>query len=43
MDIAELAGLLERVGLHGLGFSLGGAINMLTTLRTSTISVWYSL
>ncbi len=24
VDVAEVAGLLERIGLHGLGFSMGG-------------------
>lgn len=43
VDVSEVAGLLERLGLHGLGFSLGIAFNLLPTLRESTASAWYSL
>lgn len=43
VDIAEVAGLLERFGLRGLGFSLGVAINLLPSLRQSAENAWYSL
>jgi energy-coupling factor transporter transmembrane protein EcfT len=39
----ELAGLLERAGLKGLGFSLGVAVNMLPTVRETGISTWQAL
>jgi len=43
VDIAEVAGMLERFGLRGLGFSLGVAINLLPSLRQSAGSAWNSL
>lgn len=43
VDIAEVAGLLERVGLPGLGFSIGVAVNLLPALRKSSQNVWRSL
>ena len=43
VDIAEVAGLLERVGLPGLGFSLGVAMNLLPAMRRSGQNVWRSL
>ena len=33
VDISALAGLLERAGLHGLGFSVGVAMNLLPALN----------
>jgi len=33
VSVAEMAQLLEKVGLKGLGFALGVALNMLPTLR----------
>lgn len=43
VDITEVAGLLERCGLRGLGFSLGVAVNLLPNLRQSSTNAWYSL
>ncbi len=43
VDISEVAGLLEGLGLSGLGFSLGVAINLLPNLRQSSANVWRSL
>jgi energy-coupling factor transporter transmembrane protein EcfT len=43
VDIAEVAGLLERIGLPGLGFSMGVAVNLLPALRKSGQNTWYSL
>jgi len=43
MDISELAGLFERAGLQGLGFSLGVAANLLPNLRQSSMNAWHSL
>ena len=43
VDIAQIAGLLERFGLHGLGFSLGVALNLLPSLQQSSIHAWQSL
>jgi energy-coupling factor transporter transmembrane protein EcfT len=43
VDIAEVAGLLERVGLPGLGFSMGVAVNLLPALRQSSQNAWRSL
>jgi len=43
MDISEVAGLFERVGLQGLGFSLGVAANLLPNLRQSSLNAWHSL
>jgi energy-coupling factor transporter transmembrane protein EcfT len=43
VDISSVAGLLERFGLRGLGFSMGVALNLLPSLRTATINTWHSL
>jgi energy-coupling factor transporter transmembrane protein EcfT len=43
VDITQIAGLLERVGLRGLGFSLGVALNLLPGLQQSGIHAWQSL
>ena len=43
VDITEVAGLLERGGLRGLGFSLGVATNLLPDLRQSSLNAWHSL
>lgn len=43
VNISEIAGLLERVGLKGLGFSIGVAINLLPGLRQSSTNAWHSL
>lgn len=43
VDITSIAGLLERAGLHGLGFSLGVALNLLPALQQSAQNAWRSL
>lgn len=43
MDIAAIAGLLERFGLQGLGFSMGVALNLLPALQQSSMNAWHSL
>lgn len=43
VDVAEVAGLLERLGLRGLGFAVGVAINLLPALRRSSQAAWHSL
>jgi energy-coupling factor transporter transmembrane protein EcfT len=43
VDIAAIAGLLERLGLQGLGFSLGVALNLLPALQQSAQHAWHSL
>ena len=43
VDISALAGLLERAGLHGLGFSIGVALNLLPSLQQSALNAWRSL
>ena len=39
----ELAGLLERAGLPGLGFTLGVAVNLLPALERSSRNTWDTL
>jgi energy-coupling factor transporter transmembrane protein EcfT len=43
VDIASVAGLLEKAGLHGLGFSIGVALNLLPSLQQSALNAWRSL
>jgi energy-coupling factor transporter transmembrane protein EcfT len=43
IDIASVAGLLERIGLRGLGFSMGVALNLLPTLQHSATNAWRSM
>jgi len=43
VNIVEVAGLLERGGLRGLGFSIGVATNLLPDLRQSGMNAWHSL
>jgi energy-coupling factor transporter transmembrane protein EcfT len=43
VEITALAGLLERFGLHGLGFSLGVALNLLPSLQESSYHAWHAL
>jgi energy-coupling factor transporter transmembrane protein EcfT len=43
VEITAIAGLLERVGLQGLGFSMGVALNLLPSLQQSSLNVWHSL
>jgi energy-coupling factor transporter transmembrane protein EcfT len=39
----ELAGLLERLGLRGMGFTLGVAVNLLPALERSSCHTWDTL
>jgi len=43
VDISSIAGLMEHAGLHGLGFSVGVAMNLLPALLQSTQNAWRSL
>jgi len=43
IDISSVAGMLERLGLHGLGFSVGVALNLLPALQHSAQNAWRSL
>ena len=43
VEIGEVAGLIERLGLRGLGFSIGVAFNLLPFLRLAATSTWHSL
>ena len=43
VDITAVAGLFERLGLRGLGFSLGVALNLLPALTESARNAWRSL
>jgi energy-coupling factor transporter transmembrane protein EcfT len=43
VNIVEVAGMFERSGLHGLGFSIGVATNLLPDLRQSGMNAWHSL
>jgi energy-coupling factor transporter transmembrane protein EcfT len=43
VDIASIAGLLERFGLRGLGFSMGVALNLLPSLQTAAVNTWHCL
>lgn len=43
VDVSALAGLLERVGLRGLSFSFGVALNLLPSLAQSTQNTWRTL
>ena len=43
VNIIEVAGLFERGGLRGLGFSIGVATNLLPDLRQSSLIAWHSL
>jgi energy-coupling factor transporter transmembrane protein EcfT len=43
VEITAIAGLLERAGLQGLGFSMGVALNLLPSLQQSSLNAWHSL
>jgi energy-coupling factor transporter transmembrane protein EcfT len=43
VDIPTLAGILERFGMQGLGFSIGVALNLLPGLQQSCIQTWQSM
>lgn len=40
IDIIEISSLLERIGLKGLGFSIGVAINFFPALSRSSRNTW---
>lgn len=43
VEITEIAGLAEKIGLKGLGFSAGIAFNLLSVLNQSSVNTWRSL
>jgi energy-coupling factor transporter transmembrane protein EcfT len=43
VQVSEVAGLVERLGMRGLGFSIGIAFNLLPLLRDSAAHTWHSL
>lgn len=43
VDIPQMAGLLERFGLRGLGFSMGVALNLLPELQQASQTAWQAL
>ena len=43
VDISMMAGLLERLGLRGLGFATGVAMNLLPDLYQSFVTTWHAL
>jgi energy-coupling factor transporter transmembrane protein EcfT len=43
VEITALAGMLEQLGLKGLGFSMGVALNLLPCLRASFTQSWQTL
>ncbi|HKJ26868.1 MAG TPA: energy-coupling factor transporter transmembrane component T [Anaerolineales bacterium] len=42
VDIPSLAGIMERFGLQGLGFSIGVALNLVPSLLDAARKSWYS-
>lgn len=43
VSVSELAGLLERAGLKGLGFALGVAFNMLPIVQETATNAYHAL
>jgi len=43
VSVSELAGLLERAGLQGLGFAMGVAVNMLPTVQETATTASHAL
>lgn len=43
LEITEIAALFEKMGLKGLGFSLGVAFNLLPILNETSMHAWRSL
>jgi energy-coupling factor transporter transmembrane protein EcfT len=43
VEISEVAGVAERLGLRGLGFSIGVAFNLLPSLSQAANNTWNSL
>lgn len=43
VEIGEVAGMIERLGLRGLGFSIGVAFNLLPVLRQAAANTWRAM
>lgn len=43
LEIAEISAVFEGIGMKGLGFSLGVALNLLPALHDSSVHAWRSL
>ena len=43
VDVTEIASLVDRLGVKGIGFSLGVAVNMLPTIKQTSYNAWHSL
>jgi energy-coupling factor transporter transmembrane protein EcfT len=43
LSVSEMARLFEMVGLKGLGFALGVALNLLPTLRETATTAYHTL
>lgn len=43
VEIGEVAGMFERLGLRGLGFSIGVAFNLLPALRQAGANTWHAM
>ena len=43
VDISSIAGLFERVGFRGLGFTMGVALNLLPSMQNAAVNTWNSL
>jgi energy-coupling factor transporter transmembrane protein EcfT len=43
VPVGDLAGLMERAGLKGLGFALGVAVNMLPTVQETVTNAYQAL
>jgi energy-coupling factor transporter transmembrane protein EcfT len=43
VGVSEMAALLERIGLQGLGFALGVAVNMLPTIQETNLNAFNAL
>ena len=43
LSVSEMARLFETVGLKGLGFALGVALNLLPTLRENAMTAYHTL
>ena len=43
VSVSDLSQLLERIGLRGLGFALGVAVNMLPTIQRSLLVAYQAL
>jgi energy-coupling factor transporter transmembrane protein EcfT len=43
VSVSELAGLMERLGLKGLGFALGVAFNMLPVVRSTASNAYQAI